>query len=155
MTTNAKHVSGDSSIRIEGCRSCGGTRLDSFLDLGNMPLADGLLRQEQLDKPEPKYPLEVAICSDCALVQILDTVPPEELYQPIKSQAVSTHFLPPTGYLKPTIDGKKSHYYEWQQAGFFDTLKAGGAMHQVSSLVSGIYFGSDENNIYFRRGGQC
>jgi hypothetical protein len=52
--------------------------------------------------------------------------------------------------LNPRIDGKRTHYYEWQQAGFFDTLKAGGAMHQVSSLVSGIYFGSDENKIYFR-----
>ena len=75
---------------------------------------------------------------------------PEELYHPIKSQAVSTHFLPPTGYLKPTIDGKRSHYYEWQQAGHFDARKAGGTMHQVSSLVSEIYFGSDESNIYFR-----
>jgi alpha-amylase/alpha-mannosidase (GH57 family) len=75
---------------------------------------------------------------------------PEELYHPIKSQAVSTHFLPPTGYLKPTIDGKRSHYYEWQQAGHFDTRKAGGTMHQVSSLVSGIYFGSDQKNAYFR-----
>jgi len=75
---------------------------------------------------------------------------PEELYHPIKSQAVSTHFLPPTGYLKPTIDGKRSHYYEWQEAGHFDTRKAGGTMHQVSSLVSGIYFGSDEENAYFR-----
>ena len=82
--------------------------------------------------------------------ELIGQEPPEELYHPIKSQAVSTHFLPPTGYLKPTIDGKRSHYYEWQQAGFFDALKAGGTMHQVSSLVSGIYFGSDENNIYLR-----
>jgi SAM-dependent methyltransferase len=46
-----------------------------------MPLADGLLRADQLQAPEPKYALEVAICSDCSLVQILDTVPPEKLYQ--------------------------------------------------------------------------
>jgi alpha-amylase/alpha-mannosidase (GH57 family) len=82
--------------------------------------------------------------------ELIRREPPDELYQPIKSQAVSTHFLPPTGYLKPTIDGKRSHYYEWQEAGFFDTRKAGGTMHQVSSLVSGIYFGSDDNNVYFR-----
>jgi alpha-amylase/alpha-mannosidase (GH57 family) len=80
--------------------------------------------------------------------ELIGREPPEELYHPIKSQAVSTHFLPPTGYLKPTIDGKRSHYYEWQQAGHFDTRKAGGTMHQVSSLVSGIYFGSDEKNAY-------
>jgi alpha-amylase/alpha-mannosidase (GH57 family) len=82
--------------------------------------------------------------------ELINSEPPDELYQPIKSQFVSTHFLPPTGYLQPTIDGKRSHYYEWQQAGFFDARKAGGAMHQVSSLVSGIYFGSDQSQVYFR-----
>jgi alpha-amylase/alpha-mannosidase (GH57 family) len=82
--------------------------------------------------------------------ELIGKEPPEELYQPLKSRFVSTYFLPPTGYLKPIIDGKRSHYYEWQQAGFFDSLKAGGAMHQVSSLVSSIYFGSDESKIYFR-----
>jgi alpha-amylase/alpha-mannosidase (GH57 family) len=81
--------------------------------------------------------------------ELIGQDPPEELYHPIRSQAVSPHFLPPTGYLTPTIDGKRSHYYEWQQAGYFDTRKAGGTMHQVSSLVSGMYFGSDESNLYF------
>jgi alpha-amylase/alpha-mannosidase (GH57 family) len=82
--------------------------------------------------------------------ELIEKEPPEELYKPIKSQFVSTYFLSPTGYLKPTIDGKRTHYYEWQQAGFFDVRKAGGTMHQVSSVVSGIYFGSDKNKIYFR-----
>lgn len=82
--------------------------------------------------------------------ELIGQEPPEELYQPIKSKFISTYFLPPSGYLKPTIDGKRTHYYEWQQAGFFDPLKAGGAMHQVASLVSGIYFGSDESKIYLR-----
>jgi len=82
--------------------------------------------------------------------ELIKKEPPEELYQPIKSRFISTYFLPPTGYLKPTIDGKRTHYYEWQQAGFFDPLKAGGTMHRVSSLISGIYFGSDKERIYFR-----
>jgi len=29
---------------------------------------------------EPRYPLDVAFCSSCSLVQILETVPPEELF---------------------------------------------------------------------------
>ena len=82
--------------------------------------------------------------------ELINQEPPEELYQSIKSRFISTYFLPPTGYLKPTIDGKRTHYYEWQQAGFFDPLKAGGTMHQVSCLIAGIYFGSDEDKIYFR-----
>jgi alpha-amylase/alpha-mannosidase (GH57 family) len=82
--------------------------------------------------------------------ELIDQEPPEQLYQPIKSQLVSAFLYPPTGYLKPIIDGEKTHYYEWQQAGFFDPGKVGGTMHQVSSVISGIYFGSDENTIFFR-----
>lgn len=51
-----------------------------FLDLGNTPLADRILTSEQLQQPEPVYPLEVAFCPQCSLVQILRTVPPEDLF---------------------------------------------------------------------------
>jgi len=54
--------------------------LQTVLDLGRTPLADALLSAEDLDKPEPVYPLEVAFCSECGLVQILETVPPEVLF---------------------------------------------------------------------------
>lgn len=50
------------------------------LDLGMMPLSDGLLTEAQLAEPEEKFPLEVAYCPRCSLVQILETVPPEKLF---------------------------------------------------------------------------
>ncbi len=62
------------------CRSCGGDDLSVFLSLGNLPLSDGFLEPAQLDEPEGRYPLDVAFCPDCALVQILETVPPEKLF---------------------------------------------------------------------------
>jgi 2-polyprenyl-3-methyl-5-hydroxy-6-metoxy-1,4-benzoquinol methylase len=62
------------------CRSCGGTDLSVFLSLGELPLSDGLLEERQLVENEPRYPLDVAFCSTCSLVQILETVPPEELF---------------------------------------------------------------------------
>ena len=67
---------------VEGacCRACGGDHLRRFLDLGHSPIADGLVREEDLDEPDPRFPLEVAFCDDCALVQILETVPPEVLF---------------------------------------------------------------------------
>jgi SAM-dependent methyltransferase len=65
---------------MTACRSCGSTELTTFLSLGDMPLADGLLRRDDLDKPESRYPLDVAICGQCALVQILEEVPPEVLF---------------------------------------------------------------------------
>jgi SAM-dependent methyltransferase len=62
------------------CRSCGSSELRVFLSLGDLPLSDGFLAPDQLDRDEPRYPLDVAFCTSCALVQILKTVPPEELF---------------------------------------------------------------------------
>jgi hypothetical protein len=62
------------------CRSCEKPGLEVFLDLGHTPLADRLPTAEQLNQTEPMYPLEVAFCSHCGLVQILETVPPEILF---------------------------------------------------------------------------
>ena len=62
------------------CRSCREAGLVSILDLGRTPLANALLSAEQLDLPEPTYPLELVRCPHCSLVQILETVPPQELF---------------------------------------------------------------------------
>jgi len=82
--------------------------------------------------------------------ELIHKEPPEILYQPIRSKFIYTYLLLPTGYVKPTIDGKNTHYYEWQQAGVYDCLKAGGAMHRAQSQITRIFFGFDEKNIYFR-----
>lgn len=62
------------------CRSCARRGLDSVLDLGRMPLSDGFLSEDQLREPERRYPLGIAFCPDCSLVQIVETVPPEVLF---------------------------------------------------------------------------
>jgi len=62
------------------CRSCDSQRGRLVLDLGVQPLANNLLTPSDLDKPEPKFPLRVALCEACWLLQITDTVPPVELY---------------------------------------------------------------------------
>ncbi|GMR24063.1 MAG: class I SAM-dependent methyltransferase [Acidobacteriota bacterium] len=63
------------------CRSCGATPLESVLDLGTTPLANALVTMTELDAPEPRFPLELAICKRCSLVQILETVPPERMFR--------------------------------------------------------------------------
>ena len=62
------------------CRSCGHTDLNTILSLGHTPLANALLRADQLDEPENTYPLDLAFCPNCRLVQITETVPPETLF---------------------------------------------------------------------------
>ncbi|HVF51309.1 MAG TPA: methyltransferase domain-containing protein, partial [Pyrinomonadaceae bacterium] len=63
------------------CRACGGFELTTVLSLGRTPLANALLTAEQLDEPEATYPLDLAFCAACALVQITETVPPEILFR--------------------------------------------------------------------------
>ena len=62
------------------CRSCGSRALRSFLSLGKTPLADALVTADRLDRPDPTFPLDVAFCPSCTLVQILEDVPPEQLF---------------------------------------------------------------------------
>jgi len=62
------------------CRSCSSRELEVFLDLGPMPLSDGLLKEDELEQDEPRFPVEVAFCPACSLVQILETVPPEVVF---------------------------------------------------------------------------
>ncbi len=62
------------------CRSCTQSGLQLFLDLGSTPLADRLVSSEKLEEKEPHFPLQVAFCPHCSLVQILETVPPDILF---------------------------------------------------------------------------
>jgi SAM-dependent methyltransferase len=63
------------------CRSCGRAGLAPVLSLGELPLANRLLRADQLAGAEPRYPLDLAFCTGCALVQITATIPPEVLFR--------------------------------------------------------------------------
>lgn len=63
------------------CRSCQADGLEPVLSLGRTPLANSFLTEDQLAQPEPAYPLDLAFCKECALVQITETVPPEKLFR--------------------------------------------------------------------------
>ncbi len=62
------------------CRSCESGDLRPVLSLGRTPLADVLLTADQLDEPQLSVPLDVAFCSRCTLVQIVQTVSPEVVF---------------------------------------------------------------------------
>jgi SAM-dependent methyltransferase len=65
---------------VTECRSCGSPELDEVLSLGRTPLANALLTESELTKPEATFPLDLVFCPRCALVQITETVPPEKLF---------------------------------------------------------------------------
>jgi len=63
------------------CRSCGRADPTVVLSLGQTPLANSLLSADELGRPESAYPLDLAFCPGCTLVQITETAPPEQLFR--------------------------------------------------------------------------
>jgi len=68
------------------CRFCESTLTDKFLSLGKTPLANSYLTDETLGKMEPFYPLELYVCRECYLVQLL------EFENPIKIFSIYAYF---------------------------------------------------------------
>ena len=64
-----------------GCRLCGSVRLRSFLDLGATPPCESFLGADQLDAPEPTYPLHARVCERCLLVQLPPLISPEQTFR--------------------------------------------------------------------------
>ena len=87
------------------CRSCGYPKLEQIIDLGETPLADRLLREDQLSTPEVTAPLELEYCPACSLVQISISVNPEilfgeeYLYYSSVSKSLQDHFAESAQYL--------------------------------------------------------
>lgn len=51
-----------------------------MLDLGSMPLANSFLRDDQLEQPEPTFPLRAMVCERCCLVQLDTLVDPARIF---------------------------------------------------------------------------
>jgi SAM-dependent methyltransferase len=81
------------------CLICRKQHVEEFLDLGETALANQFLRADELETPEPKYPLRVGFCHDCGHVQLLDSVPPLEMF---------ANYL----YISSASDTLKNHLWE-------------------------------------------
>lgn len=65
-------------MKREVCGSCSGTELELILDLGLSPIADAYTATP--DEPSPHYPLQLAVCHSCWLVQLLEVVDQKTLF---------------------------------------------------------------------------
>jgi SAM-dependent methyltransferase len=70
-----------STRAVTACIVCGSGDLTPLIDLGSTPLANRFLTREELELPEPAYPLRVAFCADCFHVQLSEVVPPREMFE--------------------------------------------------------------------------
>jgi len=62
------------------CKICDNQNLQKFLSLGETPLANNFLREDDLPKSEKTFPLDVYFCPNCKLVQLGYVVPPEMMF---------------------------------------------------------------------------
>lgn len=65
-------------MKRTSCSACGSADLDQFLDLGLSPIADAYTATP--DEVSPTYPLQVAVCAKCRLVQLLEVVDHDTLF---------------------------------------------------------------------------
>jgi C-methyltransferase C-terminal domain/Putative zinc binding domain/Methyltransferase domain len=63
------------------CIICGSDRVEPFLDLGETSLANKFLTREELNGPDPAFPLVVGFCHVCAHVQLTERVPPDAMFE--------------------------------------------------------------------------
>jgi SAM-dependent methyltransferase len=63
------------------CRLCASKSLIPVFSLGRTPLANALLVEADLARPQPTHPLALQLCPVCSLVQLVNSVPPEELFR--------------------------------------------------------------------------
>ena len=60
------------------CRSCGNSRLECVVSLGNSPLANNLLNDE--NQEDELYPLQMNYCPECHNCQLSHSVPREKMF---------------------------------------------------------------------------
>jgi hypothetical protein len=57
---------------------------------------------------------------------------------------------PPIAFVRPTVDGERTQFYEWHGAGRYRLEGRGGSMHRGEGLVREIYYGFDPERLYLR-----
>lgn len=73
------------------CRFCKSYKIRKIMDFGDVALAGAFLKPNQFSE-EIKYPLQLYFCENCYLVQIINHVPPQVLFNDYfyYSSAIST-----------------------------------------------------------------
>ena len=63
------------------CLLCRSRSVAQFLNLGRTALANRFLRKDEIGSPETRYALRVGFCQACGHVQLMDSVPPSEMFE--------------------------------------------------------------------------
>ena len=85
------------SYRRNCCRACEGRVLDLIYSLRPSPIGDAFVNATQVDQEQPSYPIDLYMCANCGLAQLLEVISPDVLYGSYlyvttSSIGLSTHF---------------------------------------------------------------
>ena len=83
------------------------------------------------------------------IYEILGMIPPPEVFIPIKKVSQTRLDKKVKGIFTPTIDGRVTDFYEWHNAGMYNTQKIVGRYGEMP-VVHHILFGYDLQNFYLR-----
>ena len=100
------------ATRRTTCRYCDGADLACFLGLGDQPPSNSFLSPDEISS-EVRYPLDVYLCESCGLVQLLDIVPAEVIfddyaYLSSSSKALRAHYRSLTQALQDRFSPRDS-----------------------------------------------
>ena len=66
--------------RRADCRGCASRELELFFSLKPTPIGDAYVTKDKLNINQPSYPIDLFMCQQCGLAQILDVINPDILY---------------------------------------------------------------------------
>ncbi|WP_378733902.1 methyltransferase domain-containing protein [Nocardia brasiliensis] len=134
-----------STDRGNMCRICGGT-VQEFMDFGRQPLSDAFLTPEEV-ADEFFYQLQVGVCASCAMVQQLEEVPRERMfndsypYVSSGSSRMRDHFSrTAAGFLESELTGPNPFIVEIgsNDGTMLSTIKAAGVRHLGVEPCGGV-----------------
>lgn len=67
-------------MNLAKCRFCETPLKYTFANLGMSPLSNSYIKQENLQRMEPFYPLHALLCENCYLVQLSEFQSPEQIF---------------------------------------------------------------------------
>lgn len=84
------------SSTMDKCRACGAADPYLFLAYGDHSPAQMLIRPENVDEPQPTFPLNAQACLECGLIAVADQIPENffahYLYVPSGAATMHSHF---------------------------------------------------------------
>jgi alpha-amylase/alpha-mannosidase (GH57 family) len=85
-----------------------------------------------------------------AIYLALGQVAPSDLAKPIKRKPEHALQMAPTGFLKTTVDGRDTSYFEWLGAGLYSPERRGGAMHGRVFYLRELRYGFEDERFSVR-----